>query len=51
MPQKAQGLFHKRLGMFNTSVENRDQDSGTIKIAPKVDGRIKSVRDPLTHDD
>ena len=43
MPARAKKIFEQRLKYMHTSVENRDNESGYIKICPKVEGRIINV--------
>ena len=38
--------------MVNTDINNRDEDTGFIKIAPKVDGRFVNVSgEIIIHDE
>lgn len=51
LPPEAQKRFQARLKLFNTSQDNRDASSGAIKITPKVEGRLKNIREPVKHED
>lgn len=41
--------FKRRLQLFGTKISNRDEETGCIKISPKIEGRIVNIRDPITH--
>ena len=43
MPARAKKIFQQRLKYMHTSVDNRDAESGYIKICPRVEGRIINV--------
>jgi len=40
MPESPKERLMKHLSLLNTTVNNRCEESGFIKIAPKKDGRI-----------
>lgn len=40
-----------RLSLLNTDIDNRCADTGFVKIAPKEDGRIICLGDPIEHAD
>lgn len=40
-----------RLEKLNTNIDNRCDETGFIRISPKVDGRITSLGDPIEHAD
>jgi len=48
---RAMDIFKERLALAHTSLENRCAETGFIRIAPKVQGRILNIRDPIEHDD
>ena len=39
--------FKARLELFNASINDRDEETGCIKIAPKVDGRLVNIREKI----
>ena len=49
MSCKRKDIFKKRIKILNTSIENRDKDTGFIIFYPKLYGRMVNIREPINH--
>lgn len=51
MLEKDMNKLLKRIEKLHTNLDNRCAKTGFVRIAPKVDGRLKCLGDPIEHAD
>ena len=49
MLEKDKNKTLTRLALLNTNIDNRCPDTGFVKIAPRANGRIVCLGDPIEH--
>lgn len=49
MSDNKKAFLNKQLEVMNTSIENRDSDTGWIKIQPRTSGRVICINGSIEH--